>query len=127
MIPRQQQQLQQQQQLHQQQHQLQQLLHQRQYSLPPENFNYNQERCERYQQQKSGYTCYKCGNHFTWRNNLYNHLKFQCGTLPRFNCPYCSYRTKHASNVRSHVRRIHPDEKVYVLDVYTKQSDDPKT
>ncbi|XP_014607741.1 PREDICTED: protein jim lovell-like isoform X30 [Polistes canadensis] len=50
MIPRQQ--LQQQQQLHQQQHQLQQLLHQRQYSLPPENFNYNQERYERYQQQK---------------------------------------------------------------------------
>ncbi|CAL7939908.1 unnamed protein product [Xylocopa violacea] len=63
------------------------------------------------------YPCHKCGNVFTRKNNLYNHLKFQCGQLPRFNCPYCSYRTRHSSNVRSHVRRMHPDQRVYVLDL----------
>ncbi|XP_077258212.1 uncharacterized protein LOC143895167 isoform X20 [Temnothorax americanus] len=68
-------------------------------------------------QQSRNYPCYKCGNAFTRKNNLYNHLKFQCGQLPRFNCPYCSYRTKHSSNVRSHIRRIHPNESVYVLDM----------
>nr|XP_012150749.1 PREDICTED: longitudinals lacking protein, isoform G-like isoform X22 [Megachile rotundata] len=72
-------------------------------------------------EQKKIYPCQKCGNTFTRKNNLYNHLKFQCGQLPRFNCPYCSYRTRHSSNVRSHVRRMHPDQKVYVLDVRVKQ------
>ncbi|XP_025270126.1 longitudinals lacking protein, isoforms A/B/D/L isoform X19 [Camponotus floridanus] len=71
--------------------------------------------------QNKSYPCHKCGNVFTRKNNLYNHLKFQCGQLPRFNCPYCSYRTKHSSNVRSHVRRIHPDQRVYVLDMRIKQ------
>ncbi|KAG7205696.1 hypothetical protein KM043_007645 [Ampulex compressa] len=79
-------------------------------------------------QQRKSYPCHKCGNVFTRKNNLYNHLKFQCGQLPRFNCPYCSYRTKHSSNVRSHIRRIHPDQRVYVLDVHScvKQSTEQK-
>lgn len=72
------------------------------------------------------YPCYKCGNPFTRKNNLYNHLKFQCGQLPKFNCPYCNYRTKHSSNVRSHVRRIHPGQRVYVLDLRMKQESQPR-
>ncbi|XP_053974135.1 longitudinals lacking protein, isoforms A/B/D/L-like isoform X26 [Hylaeus volcanicus] len=72
-------------------------------------------------EQNRSYPCHKCGNAFTRKNNLYNHLKFQCGQLPRFNCPYCSYRTRHSSNVRSHVRRMHPGLRVYVLDVRGKQ------
>lgn len=77
-------------------------------------------------QQSRNYACHKCGNAFTRKNNLYNHLKFQCGQLPRFNCPYCSYRTKHSSNVRSHIRRIHPHENVYVLDMSIKQDHRPR-
>lgn len=72
-------------------------------------------------EQSRSYPCHKCGNVFTRKNNLYNHLKFQCGQLPRFNCPYCSYRTRHSSNVRSHVRRMHLGQRVYVLDVRGKQ------
>lgn len=99
-----------------------------QYSLqqPIHYTNYNQERLDGCQRQKGGYSCHKCGNNFTRRNNLYNHLKFQCGQLPRFNCPYCSYRTRHSSNVRSHIRRIHPDERIYVLDVYSKHDGQAK-
>jgi len=48
---------------------------------------------------------------------LYYHSKFECGQSPRFNCPYCVYRTKHVSNVRAHVRRKHPGNKVYAIDV----------
>ncbi|XP_011686588.1 PREDICTED: longitudinals lacking protein, isoform G isoform X23 [Wasmannia auropunctata] len=77
-------------------------------------------------QRSRNYPCPKCGNAFTRKNNLYNHLKFQCGQLPRFNCPYCSYRTKHSSNVRSHIRRIHPNDSVYVLDMNLKQNQQPR-
>ncbi|XP_076222201.1 uncharacterized protein LOC116434039 isoform X20 [Nomia melanderi] len=61
--------------------------------------------------------CPKCGRSFNWRYNLQHHLKYACGQSPRFNCPYCPYRTKHTSNVRAHVRRKHPDKEVYVIDL----------
>ncbi|OAD57275.1 Zinc finger protein 37 [Eufriesea mexicana] len=66
---------------------------------------------------KALHICPRCGRPFNWRYNLQNHLKYACGQLPRFNCPYCAYRTKHTSNVRAHVRRKHPNEEVYVVDL----------
>ncbi|KAL0132410.1 hypothetical protein PUN28_000283 [Cardiocondyla obscurior] len=63
------------------------------------------------------FPCPRCPSVFSLKNNLYYHLKFECGQSPRFNCPYCVYRTKHESNVRAHVRRKHPGDKVYVIDV----------
>nr|XP_012225987.1 PREDICTED: longitudinals lacking protein, isoform G-like isoform X9 [Linepithema humile] len=65
--------------------------------------------------------CPNCGRSFNWSYNLQHHLKYACGQLPRFNCPYCPYRTKHTSNVRAHVRRKHPDRAVYVIDVFDGQ------
>ncbi|XP_014207152.1 longitudinals lacking protein isoform X3 [Copidosoma floridanum] len=68
------------------------------------------------------FVCPRCNNVFTRKNNLYNHLKFQCGQNPRFSCPYCPYRTKHASNVRTHVKRLHPDHVVQVVDLMQLQT-----
>ncbi|XP_011160476.1 longitudinals lacking protein isoform X26 [Solenopsis invicta] len=67
------------------------------------------------------YYCPRCGGSFNWRYNLQHHLKFACGQSPRFNCPYCSFRTKHTSNVRAHVRRKHPGREVYVVDILSWQ------
>ena len=61
--------------------------------------------------------CPKCSTSFTRKDNLHHHLKYQCGRAPRFQCPYCDYRTKHSPNVRTHVRRLHPNETVYIVDV----------
>ncbi|XP_011139894.1 longitudinals lacking protein, isoforms A/B/D/L isoform X10 [Harpegnathos saltator] len=63
------------------------------------------------------FPCPTCSSVFSHKNNLYYHSKFECGQLPRFNCPYCHYRTKHVSNVRAHVRRKHPGNQVYAIDV----------
>ncbi|XP_076477622.1 uncharacterized protein LOC117160031 isoform X20 [Bombus vancouverensis nearcticus] len=63
------------------------------------------------------FPCGNCHSVFSRKHNLQYHLKFECGQLPRFNCPYCVYRTKHPSNVRAHVRRIHPGNEVYVVDI----------
>lgn len=67
------------------------------------------------------YLCPKCNRPFKWRYNLQHHLKFACGQSPRFNCPYCAFRTKHTSNVRAHVRRKHPNSEVYVIDILAWQ------
>ncbi|CAK9815874.1 Longitudinals lacking protein, isoforms H/M/V [Anthophora plagiata] len=66
---------------------------------------------------KRKFPCPTCPSIFSHKNNLYYHSKFECGQLPRFNCPYCTYRTKHVSNVRAHVRRKHPGNNVYAIDV----------
>lgn len=64
------------------------------------------------------YPCATCPSMFKHKNNLYFHAKFECCQEPRFMCPYCPYRTKHVSNVRAHVRRKHPDNKVYAIDIF---------
>ncbi|XP_076238055.1 zinc finger X-chromosomal protein-like [Calliopsis andreniformis] len=63
------------------------------------------------------FPCANCRSVFSRKDNLRYHLKFECGQPPRFNCPYCVYRTKHPSNVRAHVRRIHPGNPVYAVDI----------
>ncbi|XP_034938668.1 longitudinals lacking protein isoform X22 [Chelonus insularis] len=63
------------------------------------------------------FPCSNCQSVFSRKHNLQYHLKFECGQMPRFNCPYCVYRTRHSSNVRAHVRKIHPGLQVYVVDV----------
>ncbi|XP_012270366.1 longitudinals lacking protein isoform X21 [Orussus abietinus] len=63
------------------------------------------------------FPCSNCNSVFSRKHNLQYHLKFECGQSPRFNCPYCVYRTRHPSNVRAHVRRIHPGRVVYAVDV----------
>lgn len=63
------------------------------------------------------FPCPKCSSIFSRKNNLYSHMKFECGQLPRFGCPYCEYASKKSSNIRAHVRRIHCGYKVDVIHV----------
>lgn len=67
--------------------------------------------------EKRKFPCPSCPSVFSHKNNLYYHSKFECGQLPRFCCPYCPHRTRHVSNVRAHVRRKHPGNSVYAIDV----------
>ncbi|XP_053996865.1 longitudinals lacking protein-like isoform X19 [Hylaeus anthracinus] len=67
--------------------------------------------------EKQKFPCPTCPSVFSHKNNLYYHSKFECGQLPRFSCPYCPHRTRHVSNVRAHVRRRHPGNNVYAIDV----------
>lgn len=63
------------------------------------------------------FPCGNCNSVFSMKHNLQYHWRIECGQPPRYNCPYCVYRTKHPSNVRAHVRRIHPGSRVYVVDI----------
>ncbi|EFN84250.1 Longitudinals lacking protein, isoforms A/B/D/L [Harpegnathos saltator] len=68
-------------------------------------------------QDKGTFPCPKCSSIFNRKNNLYSHLKFECGQLPRFGCPYCDYTSKKSSNIRAHVRRKHYGYRVDVIHV----------
>ncbi|KAL0132447.1 hypothetical protein PUN28_000292 [Cardiocondyla obscurior] len=61
------------------------------------------------------FDCPKCGRCFTVKGNMTRHFKYECGQEPRFQCPYCEFRSKQTSNVMSHIRTRHPGQKVYVV------------
>ena len=63
------------------------------------------------------FPCANCTSVFSRKGGLTYHQKFECGQKPRFNCPYCSYRAKHISNARRHVRKCHPGKEVYTIDL----------
>ncbi|KAI4472624.1 hypothetical protein M0802_016638 [Mischocyttarus mexicanus] len=97
-IIREQQQQQQQQRQQQQQQQQQQL---QQLQLPP----------------KQLYYCSKCLHGFTLKSNRNRHFRYECGHEPRFKCPYCELRSKQTSQIYCHIRKKHPMERVYVIDL----------
>ncbi|KAL6434187.1 hypothetical protein ACFW04_005949 [Cataglyphis niger] len=61
------------------------------------------------------FSCPKCGRCFTVKGNMTRHYKYECDQPPRFQCPYCEFRSKQTSNVMSHIRTRHPGQKVYVV------------
>lgn len=47
--------------------------------------------------------CSQCGKGYSNNGNLMRHLKFECGKEPQFHCPLCPLRTRHKSNLLSHM------------------------
>lgn len=66
---------------------------------------------------KKKYPCEKCSSAFSRKGGLTYHQKNECGQEARFKCPYCVYRTGHSSNTRRHVRKCHPGQDVYFIDL----------
>lgn len=58
-----------------------------------------------------------CIKSFDWKGNLTRHLKYECGLMPRFKCPYCKYCCKAKADVKKHIIRRHKDHAVYVVDI----------
>ena len=63
------------------------------------------------------FACSKCPSAFRTKQSLSRHIKFECGQDPHYMCPYCNRLTKKSSNAYTHVRRQHPDQKVYIIDL----------
>ncbi|XP_026291498.1 longitudinals lacking protein, isoforms A/B/D/L-like [Frankliniella occidentalis] len=53
------------------------------------------------------YPCSKCGRVYQNKSTLNRHLKFECGQLPQFACPFCEHKSKRKYDLFSHVRLLH--------------------
>ena len=51
------------------------------------------------------------------------HYKFHCGKAPRWGCPYCPKTAKTSSNMYVHIRGVHKNQQIYVIDLYKKNSE----
>jgi len=55
------------------------------------------------------YVCEKCGKSFKWMPNLRRHLRLECGKEPKHECPYCEYKAKQKSHLKTHIKGRHPE------------------
>jgi len=80
---------------------------------------YSENATKQQQQRDEGhrrYLCPKCGNSYKYLGDMKKHMRFQCGQEPKFECPYCRKRSKVSSNMYAHVRTMHSDKPMYIID-----------
>lgn len=57
-----------------------------------------------------GYACPECGRVYKLKSSLRNHLKWECGKDPQFQCPFCVYRAKQKMHIGRHMERMHKEK-----------------
>ncbi|XP_063993871.1 longitudinals lacking protein isoform X2 [Diachasmimorpha longicaudata] len=62
------------------------------------------------------YYCPNCGKDYGYRHNLQRHVLRECGKLPKYQCPYCTSRSKRQDNLYAHIKAVHPGFDVYAID-----------
>ena len=62
-----------------------------------------------------------CGSAYSRESTLKSHLRYQCQQSPRFSCPYCKHFTRQTSNGYAHVRKMHSDNEIFLIDIVTKE------
>nr|CAI5817509.1 unnamed protein product [Callosobruchus analis] len=67
----------------------------------------------RYQHQ-----CPKCCRRYTLPCNLRRHMKYQCGSLKHYKCPYCNLESKLKYDMKKHVARMHPERTAEFHELY---------
>lgn len=60
--------------------------------------------------EKKKYECSTCGKNYSYYSGLYNHKRFECGKEPQFHCPYCPYKAKMKTNLKTHILCKHMKE-----------------
>lgn len=53
------------------------------------------------------FPCTTCGRLYTYLSGLKQHLKYECGKTPQFQCPYCPHMSKRKGDLKSHIAVKH--------------------
>lgn len=67
------------------------------------------------QMESRNYVCPKCSQGYKNKRTLDTHLRTACGREPKFQCPYCSLKSKHPPNIYTHIRRKHKGEDLFII------------
>ncbi|XP_011686568.1 PREDICTED: longitudinals lacking protein, isoform G isoform X6 [Wasmannia auropunctata] len=65
--------------------------------------------------ESKNYVCPNCSQGYKNKRTLNTHLRIACGREPKFQCPYCDLKSKHAPNIYTHIRRKHKGEDLFLI------------
>ncbi|KAG8259280.1 hypothetical protein J6590_014749 [Homalodisca vitripennis] len=60
--------------------------------------------------ERLSFACERCNRVYKHRKTLTHHQRYECNKEPSFSCPFCAYRAKQKSNLRTHVYTRHTAE-----------------
>ena len=72
----------------------------------------DQKQAETSTNENGGFCCPQCGRVYRWKKSLNLHLKYECGTEPKFQCPYCFFRAKRKWSLKQHILGKHQQNAV---------------
>lgn len=77
------------------------------------NLNAKIDKYTYFEQDNFVYMCpNKCGRSYkNYKGNLIRHLKYECGHIPKYMCPYCQHRSTQKSNLQMHINTKHPEHR----------------
>ena len=55
----------------------------------------------------SSFHCIRCGKQYLRKRTLLRHMRYDCGTEPRFSCPMCGLRVRRRYTLTSHLAAVH--------------------
>jgi transcription elongation factor Elf1 len=55
----------------------------------------------------SSFHCIRCGKQYLRKRTLLRHMRYDCGTEPRFSCSMCGLRTRRRYTLTSHLVAVH--------------------
>lgn len=58
-------------------------------------------------EQEGLYRCPNCDKRYKNKNSFNCHLRYNCGKVQRFYCPYCDHITHRKYDMNVHVTRVH--------------------
>lgn len=62
-----------------------------------------------------------CTSVFKEKRHLGTHVNYHCGKPPRFQCPYCDYLSHMKCNVKTHCKKRHPGQEIWVVERYSSR------
>ncbi|CAG5097843.1 Similar to Znf711: Zinc finger protein 711 (Mus musculus) [Cotesia congregata] len=62
-----------------------------------------------------------CTSVFKEKRHLGTHINYHCGKPPRFQCPYCEYMSHMKCNVKTHCKKRHSDQEIWVVERYSSR------
>ncbi|XP_029161833.1 longitudinals lacking protein, isoforms A/B/D/L isoform X13 [Nylanderia fulva] len=87
----------------------------------PSFFRRRQKYSSRNSDNSNRYACPKCQRSYRHVHHMLRHYRFECGSPPRFQCPYCGMKSKQSNNVYKHIRVKHPGSKLEIVRLHYEQ------
>lgn len=59
------------------------------------------------------FKCKKCSKTYKYQSSLYNHVTYECGNPPKFQCPVCPHKAHRKGNLAFHIKSRHPEFEIF--------------